>query len=158
MFLYRTQSSANRRTEDLMLSGRSFIKIRNRIGPKTDPWDFIKAIDKVAHEKLLLKLHHYGITGDTLKWIKGFLKYRKQAVVINCINSEKKPSLLQHFTGLCSRPNLFLAYTNDLPEQVKSRVRLFADDTALYLTISSPTESESCKQTKHASNNGKIHL
>ena len=26
------------RTEDLMLSGRSFIKIRIRIGPKTDPW------------------------------------------------------------------------------------------------------------------------
>ena len=39
MFLYRTQSSANRQTEDLMLSGRPFIKIRNRIGPKTDPWD-----------------------------------------------------------------------------------------------------------------------
>ena len=38
MFLYRTQSSANRRTEDQMLSGRSFIKNRNRIGPKTDPW------------------------------------------------------------------------------------------------------------------------
>ena len=38
MFLYRTQSSTNRRTEDLMLSGKSFIKIRNRIGPKTEPW------------------------------------------------------------------------------------------------------------------------
>ena len=53
--------------------------------------DFSKAFDKVAHEKLLLKLHHYGITGDTLKWIKGFLEFRKQAVVINCINSEKIP-------------------------------------------------------------------
>ena len=31
MFLNRTQSSVNRQTEDLMLSGRSFIKIRNRI-------------------------------------------------------------------------------------------------------------------------------
>ena len=48
MFLYRTQSSANRGTEDLMLSGKvskgakirkSLIKIRNRIGPKTDPLD-----------------------------------------------------------------------------------------------------------------------
>ena len=28
----------NMRTEDLMLSGRSFMKMRNRIGPKTDPW------------------------------------------------------------------------------------------------------------------------
>ena len=38
MFLYRTQSSANRRTEDLILSGKSLMKIRKRIGPKTDPW------------------------------------------------------------------------------------------------------------------------
>ena len=38
MFLYKTHSSASRWTEDLMLSGKSFIKIRNRIGPKTDPW------------------------------------------------------------------------------------------------------------------------
>ena len=36
MFLYRTQSSANRRTEDLVLYSKSCIKIRNRIGPKTD--------------------------------------------------------------------------------------------------------------------------
>ena len=31
--------------------------------------DFSKAFDKVAHEKLLLKLHYYGIRGDVLKWI-----------------------------------------------------------------------------------------
>ena len=36
--LYKTQSSANRRTEDLILSSKSFMKIRKRIGPKTDPW------------------------------------------------------------------------------------------------------------------------
>ena len=31
------QSSANSRTDDLILSGRSLMKIRNRTGPKTDP-------------------------------------------------------------------------------------------------------------------------
>ena len=38
MFLYKINSSANKPKEDLMLSAKSFIKIRNRIEPKTDPW------------------------------------------------------------------------------------------------------------------------
>ena len=89
--------------------------------------------------KYLLK---YGIRGDTLKWIKDFLDNRKQAVVINGINSEKIPVSSGVPQGSVLGPILFLAYINDLPEQVKSRVRLFADDTALYLAISSTTESE----------------
>ena len=39
-------------------------------------------------------------------------------------------------------PILFLAYINDLSEQVKSRVRPFADGTAMYLAISSSTEGQ----------------
>ena len=115
-----------------------------QMGKQTDLilLDFSKAFDKVAHEKLLLKLHHYGIRGDTLKWIEDFLDNRKQAVVINGINSEKILVSSGVPQGSVLGPILFLAYINDLPEQVKSRARLFADDTALYLAISSTTENE----------------
>ena len=37
--------------------------------------------------------------------------------------------------GSFLRPVLFLANINDLPEQVKSKVRLFAYDTVMYLAI-----------------------
>ena len=61
-----------------------------KMGKQTDLilLEFSKAFDEVAHEKLLLKLHHYGIRGDTLKWIKDFLDNRKQAIAITGINSD----------------------------------------------------------------------
>ena len=113
-----------------------------QMGKQTDLilLDFSKALDKVAHEKLLLKLHQYGIRGDTLNWIKDFLDNRKQTVVINGINSDEVPVSSGVPQGSVLGPILFLAYINDLPEQVKARVRLFADDTAMYLAISSTTE------------------
>ena len=108
--------------------------------------DLSKAFDKVAHVKILLKLHHYGIRRDTLM-IKDFLDNRKQAAVINGINSDKVSISSGIPQGSVLGPILFLAYINDLPEQVKSRVRLFADDTVWYLSISSTTESKVYKQT-----------
>ena len=64
-----------------------------QMGKQTDLilLDFSKAFDKVAHEKLLLKLHQYGIRRDTLNWIKDFLDNWKQTVVINGINSDEVP-------------------------------------------------------------------
>lgn len=97
--------------------------------------DFSKAFDKVSHPKLLLKLHEYGIRGHTLAWVRAFLSNREQTVVLDNDKSDSVPVTSGVPQGSVLGPILFLAYINDLPEQTRSKVRLFADDTALYLAV-----------------------
>ena len=115
-----------------------------QLGKQTDLilLDFSKAFDKVAHEKLLLKLHFYGIRGNTLNWIKDFLDNRNQSVLLNGSNSDSIPVSSGVPQGSVLGPILFLVYINDFPDQVRSRVRLFADDTAMYLALDRQDKSE----------------
>ena len=115
-----------------------------QLGKQTDLilLDFSKAFDKVAHEKLLLKLHLYGIRGDILNWIKDFLDNRNQSVLVNCSNSDSIPVSSGVPQGSVLGPILFLAYINDLLDQIRSRVRLFADDTAMYLALDRQDKSD----------------
>ena len=51
--------------------------------------DFSKAFDKVRHEKLFLNLHHCGVCGQVLHWIKAFLSNRSQTVVLESEKSSQ---------------------------------------------------------------------
>ena len=99
--------------------------------------DFSKAFDKVNHSKLLWKLHQYGIGGHVLNWIQAFIGSTYQRVVIEGEESESIPVTSCIPQGSVLGPILFLIYINDLPDEVCSQVRLFADDTGLYLTMES---------------------
>ena len=111
--------------------------------------DFSKAFDKVNHEKLLLKLSQFGIRGSTLHWIRSFLNNRTQCVVVNGSRSSTISVSSGVPQGSVLGPLLFLAYINDLPTQVKSRVRLFADDTAIYLAVTQEKQSQTLQTDLH---------
>ena len=52
--------------------------------------DLRKVFDTVNHDILLLKLEHYGVRENMLKWFKSYLSNRKQYVYLNGESSEIK--------------------------------------------------------------------
>ena len=97
--------------------------------------DFSKAFDKVSHQRLLLKLRHYGIRGNLLDWIEDFLFERTQRVLVEGQHSSSAKVTSEVPQGTVVGHLLFLVFINDLPECVKSTPRLFADDCLLYRPI-----------------------
>ena len=104
--------------------------------------DFAKAFDKVPHRRLWYKLDYYGIRGSTHKWITSWLSGRFQKVVLDGQASDPVPVLSGVPQGSVLGPVLFLIFINDLPENIRSSVRRFADDCVLYRNIESPTDCQ----------------
>ena len=104
--------------------------------------DISKAFDRVWHPGLLSKLSRIGITGKLLDWFKNYLTDRQQRVVINGQHSNWASVLAGVPQGSVLGPLLFLIYINDITDEVESsEVRLFADDTILYIFIDNPVQS-----------------
>ena len=80
----------------------------------------------------MYKLEKYEIKGDLHKWLTSFLTKREMRVVIEGEQSNKAVVESGVPQGIVLGPLLFLYYTDDLPEYVKSQVRLFADECLLY--------------------------
>ena len=95
-------------------------------------FDFKKAFDTVPHNRLLLKLKQAGIDGNVLKWVTDFLHDRKQRVVIDSASSTGINVESGVPQGSVLGPLLFLIFINDLPDNLESTCKMFADDTKLY--------------------------
>ena len=104
--------------------------------------DISKAFDKVWHEHLLFNLQQNGIWGELITLIKDFLSCRKQRVVLNGQHSswpDVKAGIVPQ--GSILGPLLFLTYINDLPDDLNSNVKIFADDTSLFSVAHNITDS-----------------
>ena len=94
-------------------------------------------IDKVPHRRLLYKLDHYGLRGSTHRWISKWPSERSQKVLLDGQSSDPVPVLSGIPQGSVLGLVLFLIFINDLPDNIRSSVRLFADDCVLYRNIKS---------------------
>ena len=108
--------------------------------------DFSKAFDRVPHKRLLQKLHHYGIRGHLHQWVSDFLTGRTQNVVIEGVTSESAPVVSGVPQGSVLGSLLFLLFINNLPDNLTSQTRLFADDCIVYRTVRSHEDCSSLQK------------
>ena len=104
--------------------------------------DFAKAFDKVPYRRLLAKLQYYGFHGKLLCWFESFLTQCSQSIVCEGKSSTSSPVKSRVPQGTVLGPLLFLLYINDLPDNLQSSVKLFADDALLYGVIASDTDCD----------------
>ena len=109
--------------------------------------DLSKAFDRVWHKQLLRKLHHYDLRGHLHSWITSFLIGRSQVVIVEGSESESAPVISGVPQGSVLGPLLFLLFINDLPDNIGSNTRLFADDWCIvYRTIRDHTYQEALQE------------
>ena len=98
--------------------------------------DLSAAFDTVDHDILLQRLEStFGISGDVLAWLSSYLSGREQFVRLGADSSDIMPLLSGVPQGSVLGPLLFILYTVDLIELIRSQdlcPHLYADDTQLY--------------------------
>jgi len=103
--------------------------------------DVSKAFDRVWHQGLIHKLNTIGVTGPLLSWFKSYLKDRQQRVLIKGQHSDWGHIEAGVPQGSVLGPLLFLVYINDLVECVDCHIKLFADDTSLYVIFDDESQA-----------------
>ena len=97
--------------------------------------DVSKAFDRVWHRGLLFKLRKIGINGKLLNWITDYLDDRKQKVVMDGFSSGWEEVDAGVPQGSVLGPFLFLIYINNIIDGLNCNIKLFADDTSLFVII-----------------------
>ena len=102
----------------------------------------MKAFDTVPHKRLIYRLRMNGINPSILRWIEIFLTGRKQQVCVNGSMSKWADGTSGIPQGTVLGPIIFVIYINYLPNEIKSDIYMFADDTKVFRTIK--TNDDQC--------------
>ena len=70
-----------------------------------------------------------------MKWMDAFLCFRQRIVFVNGVKSDWSPVGSGVPQGTVLGPLLFSLHINDIMSDVKSEIRLFADDCVCYRVI-----------------------
>ena len=111
--------------------------------------DISKTFDRVWHRGLLHKLSGIGCFDEVLQWFSSYLIGRTQRVVVGVQAYEWAPIEAGVPQGSFLGPLLFLIYIykNDIVRNIGASIRLFADDTSLYIDVDSPLSSAAILNT-----------
>lgn len=128
---------SNRSTADLLtvITDRIYTALNKSGEARAVALDISKAFDKVWHAGLLKKLAAYGIKGSLLEIIRSFLQNRKLKVVLDGQSSTSHSINAGVPQGSVLGPSLFLIFINDLPDDIISKLAIYADDSTIYSCI-----------------------
>ena len=90
--------------------------------------------DKVWHDGIIYKLKAYGIEGELLSLLKNYLENRERVVLIGQTSGRGKLKSRDP-EGSVLLSLLFLIYMHNLPDEMNSLCKIFADDTSPFSKV-----------------------
>ena len=102
--------------------------------------DYKKAFENLSHKILMEKMHVYGLSQKSIRWLNSYLENRRHVVDCNGYQSEQSHVPYGVPQGSILGPSLFVIYVNDLlylmGENNVASIEMYADDTVLHVSDS----------------------